>query len=394
MLTDKNDYPLPVARRVVRSAMFRSGLAARLGPKYWRPTDSAPYIHVPHRRTVQMFDGIPAKFADPAYDAMIGPDSARWSRHEETITAIDDCWVEPNRCQIIGRDGRLVKQSLTHRLVPMFPSALGYARRGGGERLAEAIVHDGFNSVSYFHHLVDTMPNIILFLDRSGLAPDMPLIVNRWIFESRFFTYLRERSPAFAALNWRVQEPGEWLHVGRAYRLSAAPYDRETHRKVRAMYGRLANPPGEDGSGGRRVFLSRDPKMFGRGIANEREVAALLASLGFETIYAEHLTLAEQQRIFEETTHLVALHGMGLVQQLFMDPDRGHVLELMPGDRLHSVYYWLGWTLGMRFYDVQSGSAMDESAQYRVDLGRLEAGVRRMLDHPAGQRRYGETLIA
>ncbi|MCY7339054.1 MAG: glycosyltransferase family 61 protein, partial [Sphingomonas bacterium] len=112
-----------------------------------------------------------------------------------------------------------------------------------------------------------------------------------------------------------------------------------------------------------------------------------------ETVYAEHLTLEEQQRTFEETTHLVALQGMGLVQQMFMDAPRGHVLELMPVSRLQSEYYWQGWTLGMRFYDVQTGSAMDSSGMYTINLERLAAGVRRMLAHPQGQRRYGETLI-
>ena len=133
--------------------------------------------------------------------------------------------------------------------------------------------------------------------------------------------------------------------------------------------------------------------MYGRGIHNEAAVAALLGRHGFETVYAEHLSLEEQQRTFEETTHLVALQGMGLVQQLFMAPESGHVLELMPSSRLQSEYYWQGWTMGMRFYDVQTGSAMDGSGRYRIDLVRLEAGVQRMLDHPAGMRRYGETVV-
>ena len=334
-----------------------------------------------------MFDGIPGDFADPVYGAMIGPASALWSRFEETVTAIDDCWVEPNRCQIIGPDRRLVRQSLTHRLVPLFPSAWGYALRGSGSRIDEAIVYDGFHSSNYYHHLIDSVPGILLFLERSGLPKDLPLIVNRWIFESKFFAYLRARSAAFAGLNWRVQEPGEWLHVGRAYRLHAAPFERGGLAAVRALYGRVAQPAGK------RIFLSRDPAMFGRGIVNEREVAALLGAHGFETVYAEHLTLEAQQRTFEQASHLVALQGMGLVQQLFMDADQGHVLELMPSDRLQSEYYWQGWTMGMRFTDVQTGSAMDRSGKYRIDLARLKAGVKRMLDHPADRRRYGETLI-
>lgn len=367
--------------------MFRSGLDRHLGPPYWQPTETAPYIHITHRRTVEMFDGIPANFADPIYDAMIGPDSARWSRFEETITAIDDCWVEPNRCHIIGPDGRMVAQTLAHRNVPVFPSAWGYALRGTGTEIDEAIVYDGRSSLNYFHHLIDGVVGIPLFLERSGLPHDLPLIINRWSYESKYFDYLRRRSPLFGGLNWRVQEPGEWLRVKRAHRLTAAQFEPDSFAKMRAMYGRIAAPAG------RRIFLSRDSAKYGRGIHNEREVAALLGAHGFETVYAENLSLKDQQRTFEETTHLVALHGMGLVQQIFMDSTQGHVLELMPSNRLSSIYYWQAWTQRMRFYDAHSGSAMDGTGKYRIDLARLEAGVQRMLDHSAGTRRYGETLI-
>lgn len=388
MFTDTNDFSTSLPRHILRSVLFRSGLAARLGPKYWQPADAAPYIHVLQSRPVEMFSSIPSNFLDPVYNDLIGPDSARWSGFDERITAIDDCWVEPNRCQVIGPDGRLVSQSITHRLLPLFPSAWGHATRGAGTKLPEAIVYDGFNSTNYYHHLIDTLPSIELFLERSGLASDIPLVVNRRIFDSRFFAYLHQRSPSFAGLNWRVQEPGEWLRIGRAYRLHAAPFSRASFSKVKALYGQVSEPKE------RRIFLSRDPKMYGRGIHNERQVSELLAKHGFDTVYAEHLSLEEQQRMFEETTHLVALQGMGLVQQMFMHADKGHVLELMPVSRLQSEYYWQGWTLGMRFYDVQTGSALDGAGMYSIDTERLETGVRRMLDHSPSQRRYGETLIA
>jgi len=170
LLTDDNDFPATMPRRALRSAMFRSGLTAQLGPRYWRPTDAAPYIKVLRCERVEMFGGMPIDFADPHYGAIIGPASARWSFHDEKITAIDDCWVEPNRCQIIGPDGRLVKQSVTHLYVPLYPSAIDFAMRGRGSPLDEAIVYDGFNSSNYYHHLIDTLPNIAMYQASSGLA--------------------------------------------------------------------------------------------------------------------------------------------------------------------------------------------------------------------------------
>ena len=81
--------------------------------------------------------------------------------------------------------------------------------------------------------------------------------------------------------------------------------------------------------------------------------------------------------------HLVALQGMGLIQQMFMNPDSAHILEIMPSDRLQSEYYWQGWTLGVRYYDVITGSGMRSDGKYRVDPARVEQAVEQMLALPA-----------
>ena len=47
----------------------------------------------------------------------------------------------------------------------------------------------------------------------------------------------------------------------------------------------------------------------------------------------------------------------------------------------------------MRYYDVHTGTEMDEAGQYEVDLDRLGLGVQRMLKHPPDKSRYGETLV-
>ena len=90
----------------------------------------------------------------------------------------------------------------------------------------------------------------------------------------------------------------------------------------------------------RRVFLNRDGTQVGRFLSNEKEVEAMLQRYGFETVFAERLTMDEQTTLFQETEYLVALTGAGLIQQFFMDPDHGHVIEVMPANRLMPEYYW------------------------------------------------------
>ena len=116
LLTDTNDFPASLPRRALRSLLFRAGLTRFLGELRWRTVRAAPYIHTLYCAPGTMFEGMPTRFEDPVYNALIGPDSAHWAAQEDVITAIDDCWVEPDRCLIVGPDGSLVAQSLPHRL--------------------------------------------------------------------------------------------------------------------------------------------------------------------------------------------------------------------------------------------------------------------------------------
>ncbi|MES2978857.1 MAG: glycosyltransferase family 61 protein [Pseudomonadota bacterium] len=387
MLNDRNDFPLSLPRRLIRSALFRVGLTRRLGHWRWRLVEEAPYIHLVYRRSSTMFDGMPTEFESQPFTALMKQASARWSAQEDRITAIDNCLVEPDRCLIIGPDGALVKQSLPHRLAPLFPSIVGYALKRTPTHIPEALVYDGFASQNFYHHLTECVASLLLFLEHGDRPADIPVIVARWIYDSPFFAGIRTRNPRLASLNWRVQEPGEWLQIGRAYRAHAIPFEPHWWREVRTLYGSLSQPRG------RRIFLSRDKSRYSRGLHNEEAVEALLGRYGFEMLHFEHLTLAEQQCAMEESEYVVALHGMALIQQVFMNPAQARVLELMPASRLQTEYYWQGWTLGLRYYDVQVHSALAADGHYDADLERLEAAVKRMLAAPTDRRTYGMTEV-
>ena len=84
---------------------------------------------------------------------------------------------------------------------------------------------------------------------------------------------------------------------------------------------------------------------------------------------------------------------MGLIQQIFMDPGSAHILEIMLSDRLQSEYYWQGWTLGVRYYDLITGSGMGSDGKYWVDPARVEQAVEQMLAHPASAYLDGSEVI-
>jgi capsular polysaccharide biosynthesis protein len=76
----------------------------------------------------------------------------------------------------------------------------------------------------------------------------------------------------------------------------------------------------------RKIYISRSKSVY-RKIKNEENIVSLVKSRGYEVLYAEDYTFAEQVNIFNETKYLIAMHGAGLTNTMFMQPD-SNVLEI------------------------------------------------------------------
>lgn len=388
LLSDRNDYPTSPARHAIRSFLFYSGLNARLGPWWWKPVAAAPYLTAVVDRRTRMFEGMPTRFDDAEFTALATAGTHRWNEYRETITAADKVVVEPNRCQVLGPDGRLVSAFDPHRGLPVYPSAWQYRSRRVAHRLDSALVFDGAAGRNLYHFIVDSLMALAWLEEEQGLLPaGLPLIVNRRIADHPFFRHLRSRSAWFDHLPWVILEPGEHAAVDRAYNVRPAPFREKLWHRVRGWYGTISSPKG------RRLFVSRDSRRYGRTLGNEAQVAGLLRDHGFELFYAEHLSVLEQQAAFEEADWIVGLCGMALIQQIYMPVGQGSLLELMPRNRPQVEFTWQSWILQRQAYDVLVGSNLDSHVQYEVDLPLLRTKLEGMLSLAPGQRQFGNTLM-
>ena len=79
----------------------------------------------------------------------------------------------------------------------------------------------------------------------------------------------------------------------------------------------------------KRYFLSRRKT---RNIENEGEVIEFLTANGFETIYPEELSVAEQFAIFDRAEVIVAIHGAGMAPIMYRGTDSNLrlVVEICP----------------------------------------------------------------
>jgi hypothetical protein len=126
---------------------------------------------------------------------------------------------------------------------------------------------------------------------------------------------------------------------------------------------------------GRRIFVSR-AKTARRRLLNEPEVSERLRQLGVETVCAEELSFAEQVALFSQTALLIAPHGAGLTNMLFMDSGR-RALELQDEHDPRFCYWRLSQDMGLNYAAVfgPSNGGPLQDADFSVPLAALEKAL-------------------
>jgi len=136
------------------------------------------------------------------------------------------------------------------------------------------------------------------------------------------------------------------------------------------------------------LFLSR-AESADRVLLNEQELAAALAPLGFRTIVAGTMSVAEQIRAFATARVIVAAHGAGLTNMVFAPRTAGIVEITSTNIEVMYDFRFMARALGQRIETVvsddyemapeRSGSTRPVQWDYRVDVGAVVVAVERAL---------------
>lgn len=102
----------------------------------------------------------------------------------------------------------------------------------------------------------------------------------------------------------------------------------------------------------RRPFLARRDT---RKIANMAEVEAFLSTKGYETVYAEDYSAADQFRLFREAEAMVAVHGAGMAPLLYVPPNGQlrQLVEILPIGHMTDVYRVIAQQVGIAWIGVR-----------------------------------------
>jgi capsular polysaccharide biosynthesis protein len=99
----------------------------------------------------------------------------------------------------------------------------------------------------------------------------------------------------------------------------------------------------------KKVFISRK-KALCRKIVNENEIESILLALGFECYVLEDMSFVQQVQLMHQTKILIANHGAGLTNMLFLN-EASIVLELrQENDALNNCYFSLAAALQYKYY--------------------------------------------
>jgi len=235
-------------------------------------------------------------------------------------------------------------------------------------RRSRRIEHDVFWvtddwSGGYFHWLTDVLTRLLVV---RTLLDDKLLLLPR-SYESLDFVRASlvafDVKPEFMSKN----------EVVKCRRLlmptHTAPSGHYNEGIIRGVRDVLLEAYGDDSAVMRndRIYISRGraPK---RRISNEAAILTVLEEFGFQTIYAEDISFAQQVEIFSRARYVVSNHGAGLTNIMFMPAD-SRVLELRHHkDCVNNCYFTLASALNMNYlYQTCQSINVDEDP-HSVDL--------------------------
>jgi Glycosyltransferase 61 len=238
-------------------------------------------------------------------------------------------------------------------------------------------VTDNWGS-AYFHWLLDSVPRLYVVRDQ---LPESTLLLPEAFRSSHYIL------PSLAPFNI-----GSIRFVGRREVLrcrklvvpshtgSSGEYNEEVVRDLRQFYrsyyvGEDCNPP-------ERIYISRS-KATKRRITNENEVIGVVRAYGFSVVCFEDHPFEEQVRMMSHARYVVANHGAGLANMLFL-PERSSVFELRRfGDSTCNCYFILAAALDLKFYyqlcRAESPDKGNDSPNVFVDLELFRKNLELML---------------
>ena len=265
--------------------------------------------------------------------------------------------------EVIGPDDRVFADLFYESIDPPPAQSLRLPRLPSARRLAGSYATVATGRASNYYHWMNDCLTRLWALDQAGLDDYTLIAPDRLAFQRRSLELLgfgSDRSVGFDGGHWlleRLWVPSLTNRPGFSNPAACA----WLRQRLLAAVGRRDAPRPQ------RLFISR-AQAGKRRLMNEPEVRALVEQHGFTTLVSEELSLDEQIAHFAAAEAVVAPHGAGLTNALFM-PRTATVIELLPSRKVKTCYFSLARALGLRYACVSDQrSALPSSPGWAPDL--------------------------
>ena len=217
-------------------------------------------------------------------------------------------------------------------------------------------------SKGYFHWLADVLPKLVIAADR--LSHSTILLPARFADSE----LVKDSFGRFGVGDLEFINENETVIAHRLYlpvhAAESGDFDEATVDEIRRIM--TVDIP-QDHNPNKRIYISRSLAKR-RKVVNDDEVSTILADFGFETVFAENLSFAEQADLFSSVGYLVSIHGAGLSNMLFM-PAGGRVMEFRKNDpRVSNCFFNMASALEHEYYYQLCPATDKAQAPYSADL--------------------------
>jgi capsular polysaccharide biosynthesis protein len=231
---------------------------------------------------------------------------------------------------------------------------------------------------NYYHWMTDVLPRWQLLEEAGLLDAQTTLVVPKlnqdFQRDSLEFLHPGLKLKEFDGENYRFEE---------LYFLSALnPINFSSSRNIEWIRKRFCSDEPVGSHRPERLYISRR-RARSRRFVNEDEFLPYVEERGFKIVYPESFSLADQIRLFRNANCVVAPHGAGLTNMMFMPPG-SKIVEIFPPifPKVHGYQcYWsMARACGHRYLCLSGVSQSAANSDFRVALEDARAVLDRLAD--------------
>jgi hypothetical protein len=227
------------------------------------------------------------------------------------------------------------------------------------------LIASRFTLANYYHWMMDAVPRLWV-LDLFQDKQQVPLLTPGYTLPG----FATETFKALGITNPLVPLNCHMARVASLYFPSFHSPGGYSRDHVTTLSDRLRRAFGvADVRPDRLIYISRND-AGSRHVANEAEVMALLAPMGFEVVTLSKMSVPDQAKLFASARLVVAPHGAGNTNLLFASRAAG-LIEVLPQGSRNPCYWLLTKQNGQRYGRMLSPG--DGTGDLVVDVVKLAA---------------------